>query len=106
MNLEPNTTTMSGLCAVNSSELTLVSGTLKIVFTFANVSPNQTICHFFFFGNVTDWCGLVFRLGERCCYLSDWLLHVASDIKLYNSRLRILQTNKKNQRPARHVYFA
>lgn len=47
MNLEPNTTTVSGTCAVNSSELTLVSGTMKIVFAFANVSPNQTSCHFF-----------------------------------------------------------
>lgn len=47
MNLDPNGTHVSGSCGVNSSELTLVSSNIKIVFTFANVSPNQTTGHFF-----------------------------------------------------------
>ncbi|XP_044060848.1 lysosome-associated membrane glycoprotein 2 isoform X1 [Siniperca chuatsi] len=36
MNLEPNTTTVSGSCGVNSSELVLVSNSMTIMFTFTN----------------------------------------------------------------------
>ncbi|XP_073343705.1 lysosome-associated membrane glycoprotein 2 isoform X2 [Pagrus major] len=36
MNLDPNVTAVSGSCAVNSSELVLVSNTMTITFTFTN----------------------------------------------------------------------
>ncbi|XP_070768882.1 lysosome-associated membrane glycoprotein 2 isoform X2 [Enoplosus armatus] len=36
MNLEPNGTTVSGSCGVNSSELVLVSNSMTIMFTFVN----------------------------------------------------------------------
>ena len=39
MNLEPNKTTPTGWCGVNSSELQLVSSNMTIVLTFINVSP-------------------------------------------------------------------
>lgn len=53
MNLDPVGTNASGLCGVNSSELTLVSNNMKIVFTFANVRPNLTL--FFLFVEKTTF---------------------------------------------------
>lgn len=39
MNLDPNDTKVTGSCGVNSTELTLLSNTMSLTFTFTNVSP-------------------------------------------------------------------
>lgn len=56
MNFEPNGTTVTGSCGVNSSELVLVSNTMNISFTFLNVSPqHHNVLHFFIFSRFISW---------------------------------------------------
>lgn len=94
MNLDPAATNVSGSCGVNSSELTLVSSNMKVVFTFANVSPNQTNHHYFFFCFVC-FVFLTSPTGISCHRLSKWPLCVATDKILYITGLRILKIKEK-----------
>lgn len=43
LNLDPNATSVSGSCGVDSSQLVLVSDTMNVTFTFTNVSPQPPL---------------------------------------------------------------